>query len=409
MMRVILLNRFYRPSTPATAQLLSDLAESFAQAGHSVTVISTRPAHGHAAPREECNGVHIIRIRSLGFGRANLAAKALAFFSFAIGACFELWRNARENDVIVALTDPPLIGIVAAIVARSKGARLVHWVHDIYPEVAVAVSGLRILNLFKPARNWAWRSATSCVALSESMADVLRRAGVSPARIVVVPNWAPAGLRPQDHSAPAVQTLRREWNLTGKFVVAYSGNLGRVHDLQSVFAIALRLRHASNIVFLFIGTGSQHKVLENQAQEAGLDNLRFVPPQSREFLSETLGVGDLHLVTLRPGCEDFVFPSKLYGIAAVGRATLVIAPQGCELAQVTMAAGLGYAFDSAAQDLAAAAILKLAENPTALAKFEAASLRFNAEYSVHNALKRWHSLLASIGTPPTSSLNSALG
>jgi hypothetical protein len=94
-------------------------------------------------------------------------------------------------------------------------------------------------------------------------------------------------------------------------------------------------------------------------------------------LSQVLSAGDLHLVTLRAGCEDLVFPSKLYGIAAVGRPVVVIGPGGCEPARLVTEHGFGCGFAAEQVDEIAAYILKLARDPSVRETLGASALAFN--------------------------------
>ncbi len=65
------------------------------------------------------------------------------YLSFYWSAFFALLILARPDDVIVAKTDPPLISVVAWLAARLRGARLVNWLQDIFPEVAEGLGVLR--------------------------------------------------------------------------------------------------------------------------------------------------------------------------------------------------------------------------------------------------------------------------
>lgn len=396
-MRVIFVNRFYWPEIPATGQLLTDLAEGLAADGLAVTVITS--AADHLTPRRESrSGVDIIRVGGTRWARTGTLGKAVDFGTFYLGALWHLLRAARPGTVVVPMTDPPLLGLGAWLAARGRRARLIHWIQDIYPEIAIALFGHRWLRLLRPLRNLAWRRADHGVTLGTDMAQALHAAGVAPDRISIAANWGPREIVPLARTAPLA--LRRDWNLTGKFVVAYSGNLGRVHDLQPVVALADALRDSPEIALILIGDGAQRRDLESAARAKGLGNLAFHPPQPRDRLSESLAVGDLHLVTLLPGCEHFVFPSKLYGIAAAGRPILFIGPTGCEVARCVIDNRLGCV--AARDDIAglAAAVRRLAADPQAWADHAAAATTFAARHSAANALRQWRPLLeATSGSP----------
>lgn len=392
MARLIFLNRFYWPDEPATAQLLTDLAEQLAARGRGIVVITSHPGSAAVPWRETHHGVRIVRVGGTRWSRAGLAGKAADWGSFFTQALWRLLREVRCDDTVVAMTDPPLLAIGAWLVARLRGARMIHWVQDIYPELAMELTGQRWLAGLRPLRNAAWRQADGCVTLGAGMAGVLAAAGVAAERISVVPNWAPAGLAPSPASATAA--LRAEWGLTGKFVVAYSGNLGRVHDLAPVLAVAEALRGDPHVAFVFVGAGPQRAALEAAARQRKLDNVTFQPAQPRARLAESLALADVHLITLRPGCERYVFPSKLYGVTAVGRPVIFIGPADSDLAHVIRENGLGWTFQREDTPSLAAKIRTLSGDETELHRCGLAAERFAADNGGSDAAAtRWLALL----------------
>ncbi|MEO6876133.1 MAG: glycosyltransferase family 4 protein [Opitutaceae bacterium] len=394
-MRVIFLNRFYWPDEPATAQLLTDLAENLAAAGHDVTVIASCPDSNRARRRENRAGVAISRVTSTRWSKHGVVGKAADFVTFYLSALIKLIFTVQRDDCVVALTDPPLLGVGAWLVARLCGARIFHWTQDIYPEIAIVLSGHSWLRFITPLRNLAWRKSDGCVTLGSDMAALLIGDGVPAKHVTVLPNWAPAGLTVPPRST--VDALRRAWNLEGKFVVAYSGNLGRVHDLDPVLDVATALRDDAGIALVFIGGGAQRTRLEAQVAERELSNVHFHPSQARNQLATALALGDLHLVTLLPGCESLVFPSKLYGVTAVGRPVLFIGPGECEIARLVETRGLGRAFGREDTVAIAATIRELQGDPASLRRMAAAAAGFAHHHSgPTQAGQVWDALLKQI-------------
>lgn len=389
--RVFFLNRFYWPDEPATAQLLTDLATALAARGHDVTVIASRGSDSTLPERETRDGVTIERVRTTRWGRRSVPGRIADFATFYPGALWRLLRLARRGDTVVALTDPPLLGVFVCFVAWIRHANLIHWVQDIYPDVAADLTGQRWLMALRPMRNFAWRWAKVCVVPGHDMAALLAAAGVAPGRIVVSPNWAPAGLRPP--SASDVAALRMQWELAGKFIVGYSGNLGRVHDLDPLLEVAAALNDDPAFAFVFIGEGARRASLEAAARARGLRNVHFRPPQPRGQLAITLGVADVHFVTLRPGAERHVFPSKLYGIAQVGRPVLFVGRHGCEVARTVQEHGFGAAFTREETGAIAETIRQLRADPGRLSAMQAAAVHF-APHGFDDAVENWHRLIS---------------
>lgn len=389
-MRVHFINRFYWPDEQATAQLLTDLAEGLAARGHTVSVIASAPARKDARPRER-SGVQLRHVRTTRWTSLGLAGRVVDFLTFYVGAIWRLFRETRGGDVVVALTDPPLIGVVASWIADLRGARLIHWVQDIYPEIAVALTGQRWLHVTRPLRDAAWRRADTCVVLGPAMARVVTECGTSRDKVRIVPNWAPAQVEPM--SVTEVDALRREWDLEGKFVIGYSGNLGRVHDLSPILHLADALKNQTDIRFVFVGNGAQRAELEAEAQRLALSNVAFHPPQPRGRLGAVLALPDVHLVTLKPGCEDYVFPSKTYGAAQAGRPVLFIGPPASDPAQAILDHGFGLAFSREQIADAASAIKNLRDDPALRASVAENATRFS-RHDAQSAIAAWDSLLA---------------
>ncbi len=395
---IFFINRVYWPEEAATAQLLTDLAEGLAARGHHVTVIAGRSAPD--APRRELrNGVTVLRVPSWRSGHLGLAGKAFDYILFLAGALLRLLFVAERKATIVALTDPPLLGVGAWWVAAWHGARLYHWVQDIYPELAVALGGPRAIRALVPLRNLSWRAADCCVVIGHDLGMEVHRGGVPPARITVVPNWAPARLSadarnelPDEDEKRA--ELRREWGLNGRFAIIYSGNLGRVHEFAPLLAIAAELRDEPEYTFIFIGDGAQRAGLLAGVARLGLTNVQFRPAQPRESLGPALRVADVHLVTLRGGCENLVFPSKLYGVAAVGRPIIFIGPRESAIARLIEDQGLGCSFEYTETASILLTLRMLRGSERAVANFAKAALRFSrASGGASAAVDAWEELL----------------
>jgi len=126
-----------------------------------------------------------------------------------------------------------------------------------------------------------------------------------------------------------------------KFVVGYSGNLGRAHDFGTIIRAAGLLSNIDDIVFLFIGGGAQYEKLRAQVSLEGINNILFKPYQPRDKLRYSLGAPDVHLVTLQAALEGLIVPSKFYGVLAAGRPTVYIGAEDGEVPGIIREASCG--------------------------------------------------------------------
>jgi glycosyltransferase involved in cell wall biosynthesis len=236
-----------------------------------------------------------------------------------------------------------LISVIAALVAKIKRAHLVNWLQDLFPEVAAEL-GVKLARglpykLLKTLRNQTLRQAKMNVAIGELMAERLKSEGIPADKITVIHNWAD---EEQLHTvAHEENPLREAWGLQGKFVVGYSGNLGRSHDFATILDAAAALKDRNDVVFLLIGGGAQLPSVQKECADKGLINVMFKPYQPREKLSESLSVADVHLISLKPELESLIVPSKFYGILAVGRPVIFIGTEEGELAKIITKNQLG--------------------------------------------------------------------
>lgn len=397
--RVIFVNRVYHPSTAATAQLLTDLAEGLAARGWTVQVIASGDG-----PSQH-NGVTVHRTGGVE-RHAGLLSQAINYGRFRRAAQRLLATLVHPGDVVVPMTDPPLLGTAVTDLVRARGGAVVPWIQDIYPEILSAHFGSWAalpLAPLRARRNRAWRQASACVALGADMASLLAEPAVAASRITIAPNWAPRELH-TPATPEAIGARRQAWGVAGQFVVAYSGNLGRVHEFDAVIDAAKRLRERPDIAFVFIGTGPRFDQVREATVTLGLANVRLLPPEPRETLAAALAAPDAHLVTLKPEFARLVYPSKLAGVLAAARPALFVGPTDGEIARLLAREGCGAAVgpgDGA----------KLADLIAAWSKAPAECTRLGCQgravYERHftfaTALTRWEELLRS-ATPASSAL-----
>jgi colanic acid biosynthesis glycosyl transferase WcaI len=341
--RVLLLNQFFHPDLAAVAQMATDLAVDLAAAGLDVTAVASRGSYLGGAllpPTETYRGVRTVRVPCTSFGKGSLFGRVADYGSFYASAAA---RSAMEqSDVVIAMSTPPLVASIGAGLKHAKDTRLVYWVQDLYPELAVAFGVLEptstATRVFERASRLVLRSADAVVAIGGTMADRIERKGVPRERIHVIPNWADgSGIRP---IPPESNPFRRAHGLDGKRVVLYSGNMGRGHDMTTLLSAAHALRDEQDVVFVFIGEGLKRQEVVEAAK--GNPAIRLLPYQAREDLAFSLSAGDVHAVTQDANTDGLLEPSKLYGILAAGRPVLYIGPPSTEVARVVLDEGVGH-------------------------------------------------------------------
>lgn len=335
--QIIFVNRYFYPDQAATSQLLSDVAFDLAEHCPVAVICSQSSYHDHAEPaepRQSYRGVRIIRVRGrLGKRITGLLGRLIEFTTFLATATWTVWRTARPGDLVVAKTDPPLLGITVGIAARLRGARAVNWLQDVYPEIAVQLQVVGrynpMIRLMAAARDRSLKSAAKNVVISAGMSRYFSRR-VADANLIVHENWASDCIQPLP---PSHSTLRRHYFGGDTLVLGYSGNLGRPHPPELMAAAGEALRR-QNVHFLMIGGGLNMQRLKQQCAESRLNNWHFLPFQPQAQLSDSLAAADVHFILQDARLEGLLFPSKLIGVLAAGRPSLFIGDINGEVARL---------------------------------------------------------------------------
>jgi glycosyltransferase involved in cell wall biosynthesis len=398
-LKIVFFNRFFHPDTSATSQIVSDLAFHLASRGHEVHAVTARVPEA-MQELEVTRGVTIHRVATASSGPQSLVARGFAYLDYYRGARRAVKEIVGKGDIVVAKTDPPMLSAAVGALARRRGAKFVAWLQDVFPEVAreygVPGMGWPLGTMLKSARDSSLVNADRVVVIGERMAGrIAEIPGMHRDRVRVIHNWADGGaIVPVEAGNNA---LRKQWNLEDKFVVGYSGNLGRVHEFETLLAAAALLKGDPGIAFVIIGRGPRLAEVRVRVEQQNLDNVRFESHQPREALAQSLGVPDAHVCVLRPEFEGLVHPSKLYGILAAGRPTLFVGDVKGECAAILARTKTGLSVGRGDAEGLVAAIRTLREDASLRASMGSAARHlFEGEYSMAHALDAWDSLLGEL-------------
>jgi glycosyltransferase involved in cell wall biosynthesis len=347
-LNVVFLNRSFYPDITATGQLLSELCEDLVKHYDCcVTVIAARPLIKDAAFKEACcnhklvqreswQGVEILRVRSTTFAPSSFLKRMvnyLTYFFLGFIASFKI----KRPELVVTLTDPPIIGFVGLWVAFRFGIPLIVSVRDVFPEAArgLPFAQNNLINFLLDCTNrFLLKRADRVVALGEVMRNkLIKEKGIPQDKISIIPDWADTeNLRPLPKDNP----FSRANKIIDNFVVMYAGNIGASSGLIILVEAANLLRDYKDILFVFVGEGIMKNKLMGLAQKYKLENTKFFPYQPKSALSEVFSSADIFVIALRNDLSGYSVPSKIYSIMASGRSYVASVPQDCEVSQITV-------------------------------------------------------------------------
>ncbi len=371
-MHICFFNRSYWPDQAATGQLLTELAEDLvARHGCEVSVVAGRAMHAsetgaHSTKlvsQETRNGVTILRANGTRFWPGRFAGRAANYVTY-FGSANLAGLYLKRPDVVVALTDPPIIGLAGLWTARRTGARFVFLCEDVFPEVASLLEDFRSTSVngaLNRVNRYLLRQSDAVVVLGERMRRrLVEEKGADTSRLEVIHNWADC-----EAIVPGARdnAFSREHHLTDRFVLMHSGNVGMSQNLPVLIEAAARLMSKEKLVIAIVGEGARRKTLEAEAERRGLTNVRFFPYQPKAKLAESFATADAFLVSLKAGIEGYIVPSKLYGILAAGRPYIAAVDPSCEAATIATEHRCGLLAAPGNPDALAASITAMYDDP----------------------------------------------
>jgi glycosyltransferase involved in cell wall biosynthesis len=350
--KLSIVTQFFPPDFAATGQLIEELARHLAQQGVDVDVFTGQPGYAFrtakAPTKERSLRLKIKRSCTAGLFPQRIRGKAINGVLFTIRAFIYLITASWRRNTLLVTTAPPFLPVLGYFANILFGLSYVCLLYDLYPDIVIRLGVIPqdhwLARFWRMVNRQVWMRSQGIIVLSPAMKDRISK--ICPEvedKISVIHSWAdPEAIVP----IPKTKNwFAQEHQLTDRFTVIYSGNMGRCHDLETLLDAAVRLRH-DPVQFVCIGGGAQRKKFMENVKMLGLDNFKFLPYQDKSVLPYSLTAGDLSLVAVSEEMADLVAPSKLYSALSAGRPIAVVCPKHSYLSDLMQDSGCGVAFEN---------------------------------------------------------------
>lgn len=349
--KILVIEQHFYPEVAATGQLLLDLCEDLVKAGYQVKVITGNPTELFQKKikiprRENYQGIEIVRLKNTALSKYNMTGRVINYLTFHLSIFFHIIFSKRP-DLVLVLSNPPFISFHGLILKVLKKCKVIYNVQDLFPDLAVELGKLRnkpFIFVLKVLSKYIIRRMDKVIVVGECMGRKIKEEvlkDIESDHIVTIHNWADGEklkvIGKEDNY------FKKEWGLEGKFIILYSGNIGYLHEFDTIIFAAEDIQNKGykDIVFVFIGEGIKKEYIRKKAEEKGLNNILFFPYQPRDRLTYSLGLADVSLVTLEEGFDGMVVPSKIYGILASGRPMIGVVRGESEIVEIVRKGNCG--------------------------------------------------------------------
>ncbi len=391
------------PEPGATSEHLSRIALELSRAGFEVDAIAGQPTYFGASRLPKLlqqDGVTVRRVWSTQFHRNRALGRIINSLTFALSALAVTIATPKKTLLLCVASTPPLLPWICWCASILRGLRYVIVMEDVYPDIAVELGFLKptslVTRLWRSFNRWSFERADGIRVLGRDMAQVLESkiSHRSRSKMSLLPNWADGKAIvpiPRDN-----HKLIRQLKAEDLFIVQFSGNIGRFHEVETIVEAAAKLRKQP-FLFLFIGDGAEVRRIKEEMKNPEVNNIRYMPYQPREKLGLTLTACDVGLVTLRTGLTGLAIPSKIYGILAAGKPVIVVGPEDCEPACVVRENGCGLVVPPGDADALVQALMRLYHEPQFRKECgERARGIFEKHYDVPVIVRQWIGFLNGI-------------
>ncbi len=338
--RLWIICELYFPEVNATGHYVTQIGTGLA-VDFDVNVICAQPNYlskGLRAPsRDSHMGVSIYRVWSTTLNKDVLIFRLVNMTTVGASMFLKCLRHFRRGDKVLVVTAPPSLPYSTALAALAKRSSYVVLLHDLYPDILVALGktkpGSFIFNTIERLNRWLYKHANRIIVVGRDMRDrVTQKSAGLDVPIVTIPNWS--DLDAIEPAARASNKLLLENGLQEKFVLMYAGNIGHPTDIQTIVEAAEDLREDHDVHFVFVGSGAKKPWLDREVRTRGLSNISVLGQLPRDEQNTFLNACDVGLVSLSPGMHGLAMPSRTYNILAAGKPVIALTDDGSELAQV---------------------------------------------------------------------------
>ena len=362
-MKVVLVSEFFYPYKTSTQKILTELAEDFVEYGLEVDVLTTKNAYREEkqdlGKYEIYRGINIKRVFSTEGNRDSKIRRLLNYITFTTSVFFNLLFK-KNYDKILFVSNPPLVPFIGYLIKKLRGKNYIYLVHDIYPDVAEKLGVIKKGSIISKVMNYMnkkiYTNAERIIALGKDMKRVIADKGVDEEKIEIVTNWADSRV---NYEKEVDKNFYKKYRLENKFNILYTGNISKVHAIDTIVEVAKILKNEEDIMFTFVGDGNRKQDLIKLKEKEDLRNIQLENYMFGEEYNNLLNCANLFITTLQQGIEGLGVPSKTYTYMSVAKPLIAIMSENSEIGSMVNQYNLGKQFNNKEYHKIAEFILEL--------------------------------------------------
>jgi colanic acid biosynthesis glycosyl transferase WcaI len=387
---------------------LQQIAEGLSQQ-YAVQVIeivsgtdNSKPLQPNTSPQK----VQYTPCKGTAFDRQWLPGRIINTLTSAFVLLWKACWLIQSQDMILVVTNPPLLPFFALLIKFLKRCQFVLLVYDVYPEVLIATGMTTktslISRIFRAFNQRLCREAAQIITVGRDISELIAQRLPANAvdKIHYIPNWAETEII--HPTAKSDNALLQELDIVDRFVVLYAGNMGRTHDVEIIAAAAKQMATSHpQVQFVLIGAGARKQWLIDFVNANQLDNINVLPFRPYSEKNVSLNAGDIGIISYLPGMAGVSVPSRMYNQFAAGKPIIGIADGHSELATVLEEEAVGWVVSPQNLTQLITIIETASQSPKQLAQMGQRAARLTTQkYTYENTCDAYAKVIAQAFLPP---------
>ncbi len=344
---LLVLCQLFHPELVSTGQALTELCEELSNLGLRIEVLCAQPTivkFDEKIPKViNYRGICIHRVWSTRFNKLHFFGRVINQLTYVTSSLFYLLSDRKKRPIMV-LTNPPFISFILALFNLFHIRKpFIYVILDVYPDTLIKLGFIWKDGVV--AKTWYFfeklslQMAGKIVVIGRCMESIITNKAHSygidiSQKTYCIHNWADDRILLPYSTSKEQNKYVDQWELKDKFILLYSGNMGRFHDMETIMETAFLLKEDPTISFVIVGEGHKKSYVEDFVKDNKLKNVKISGYVKKEDLPELLGCADVGLVSLMKSQVGLSVPSKAFGIMAIGIPVIAIMPAETEIARI---------------------------------------------------------------------------
>ena len=329
MKKILVLSQFFYPDKTGTGKILAELFFNIDKNFFNIDVVSSCQMYSDKENKilveyERFENLKIYRVFKNFVSKEKATGRLFNYVMFFLLAVAKVYTKAlaKDKDIIVSVSNPPIMPLFAAYLKNKKN-KVIYILHDLYPDIAIGMNVIKkdslLSRVMYKSNKYIFSRIDYVVVLGRDMKNYLMKEYQVPEeKISIITNWSELLYNENSNS-----------KLKKKFRILYSGNIGRFHNLDLAVKVVSKMKE---VELVFIGEGAQKEYLINLSKS--YSNISFLPYLDEVEYRKVLNSADALLVSLEKNLSGLAVPSKFYTYLSVGKPIICISDIYTEMALI---------------------------------------------------------------------------